>query len=258
MDLNYKTFGQGPPLIILHGLFGALDNWQTLAKRFAEHFSVYIVDQRNHGKSPHDSAMNYPLLAEDLRNFMESKWMFKAHIMGHSMGGKAAMQFALQFPDFVDRLIVVDIHPGANKGGHELIFDAMLSLNLDSLKSRKEADQLLAEKITDFGIRQFLLKNLSRDKESGSYRWKMNLKVLHEHYAAILAAVASEDTFDGPALFIKGGESDYIREDHWGEVLYPFPNAALQTISGAGHWVHADAPVELESIVLTFLQESES
>jgi len=256
MELNYKTFGQGPPLIILHGLFGTLDNWQTLAKRFAEHYSVYIVDQRNHGKSPHDSEMSYPLLAEDLRNFMESKWMFKAHILGHSMGGKAAMQFALQFPDFVDHLIIVDMHPRANEGGHELIFDAMLSLELDKLKSRKEADQLLAEKITDFGVRQFLLKNLSRDKENDSYRWKMNLKVLHKHYAAILAAVASEEAFDGPTLFIKGERSDYIIADHWEEVLQPFPNASLQTISDAGHWVHADAPEELEKIVLTFLQEN--
>jgi len=256
MELNYKTFGQGPPLIILHGLFGTLDNWQTLAKRFAEHFSVYIVDQRNHGKSPHDAEMSYPLLAEDLRHFMESKWMFKAHIMGHSMGGKAAMQFALQFPDFVDHLVVVDMHPGANKGGHEVIFDAMLSLDLKKLKNRKEADQLLEEKIPDFGVRQFLLKNLSRDKESGSYRWKMNLKVLHEHYSAILAAVGGEDVFDGPALFIKGGESDYIQEDQWPAVLQPFPNAVLQTVRGAGHWVHADAPKELEDIVLAFLQEN--
>ena len=256
MELNYKTFGQGPPLIILHGLFGTLDNWQTLAKRFAEHFSVYIVDQRNHGKSPHDSEMNYPLMAEDLRNFMESKWMFKAHVMGHSMGGKAAMQFALQFPDFVDHLIVVDMHPAANEGGHEVIFDAMLSLELDQLKNRKEADQLLAEKIPNFGIRQFLLKNLSRDKERGGYGWKMNLKVLYDHYPEILAAVGNEDSFDEPVLFIKGGESDYVREDHWGEVLELFPNAVLQTISGAGHWVHADAPKELEDIVLEFLKES--
>ena len=255
MELNYKTFGQGPPLIILHGLFGTLDNWQTLAKRFAEHYSVYIIDQRNHGKSPHHSEMTYPLLAEDLRDFMESKWMFKAHIMGHSMGGKAAMQFALQFPDFVDHLIVVDMHPAANEGGHEQIFDAMLSLDLKQLKNRKEASQLLEEKIADFGVRQFLLKNLSRDKENDAYRWKMNLKALHERYPDILAAVSGEEAFEGPALFIKGGRSNYIQDSHWPEVLDPFPNAKLYTVEEAGHWVHADAPKELEKVVVDFLNE---
>ena len=126
MDLNYKSFGQGHPLIILHGLFGTLDNWQTIAKQLSKQYSVYIIDQRNHGRSPHTNQMDYALMAEDLRDFLEANWIHKAHIMGHSMGGKTAMQFALDYPGMVDKLIIVDIAPGVNAGGHETIFQAML------------------------------------------------------------------------------------------------------------------------------------
>lgn len=252
MELNYKTFGQGPPLVILHGLFGMLDNWQTLAKRFAEHFSVYIIDQRNHGKSPHSDEMSYPLMAEDLQRFLESQWMFKAHILGHSMGGKTAMQFALNYPDWVDRLVIVDILPSAGEGGHELIFDAMLGLDLNSIVNRKEAEQALEVKISEYGIRQFLLKNLSRDKSTGGYRWKMNLQALHQHYQEILNALTG-DPFDEDCLFIKGERSNYITSETWDEALALFPNANLETINEAGHWVHADAPDELYEKVLKFL-----
>jgi len=163
MELNYKSFGQGPPLLILHGLFGTLDNWQTLGKRWAENFTVFLVDQRNHGRSPHLPEHNYPVMAEDLKAFMEANWMYEAHIMGHSMGGKTAMQFALNYPDMVDKLIVVDIAPKPYVGGHEAIVEALNALPLAKIESRSQADAFLAERIADFGVRQFLLKKAPTD-----------------------------------------------------------------------------------------------
>lgn len=255
MDLNFKALGQGPPLIILHGLFGMLDNWQTLAKQFAEHYSVYIIDQRNHGRSPHVEEISYPLMAADLHAFMEKQWIYEAHIMGHSMGGKTAMQFALDFPDMVDKLIVVDMYPGPNSGGHQTIFEAMFALDLLNTPDRKTADAQLSERISEWGTRQFLLKNLSRDKASGGYRWKMNLEVLHRHYEDILAAVGGEEAFEGPSLFIGGSRSDYRLNEHWSEIEELFPQAQLQMVEGAGHWVHADAPRELHQLVIDFLTD---
>lgn len=253
MELNYKSFGQGDPVIILHGLFGTLDNWQTIARALAEEYLVFIIDQRNHGRSPHVPGMSYPLLAEDLREFMESHWMYRAHIVGHSMGGKTAMQFALSYPDMVNRLAVIDIAPKEYEGGHEVIFDALLSLPLDKIDSRQEAESFLAERINDPGVLQFLLKNLSRNTD-GRYAWKMNLPVLHQHYRDILGPVTGDAPFDDPVLFLRGGQSPYIQlpED---EVVIRnlFPQAGVQTVAGAGHWVHAEAPQEVVAHLISFL-----
>jgi len=254
MQLNYKEFGQGEPLIILHGLFGTLDNWQTLAKRFAENYTVFIIDQRNHGKSPHMDEHSYELMAEDLRIFMESNFMFKAHILGHSMGGKTAMKFALNNPDMVDKLTIVDISPKQNEGGHETIFEALFSLDLAKIKSRSEADAELTKLIADLGVRQFLLKNLTRKKEGG-YRWKMNLTALHMHYQEILAETVGEDTFDEPSLFIRGGKSGYILDEDIPQIKEFFPAARIETVADAGHWVHAEQPEELYRLVSEFLEE---
>ena len=251
MELNFKEFGQGDPIIILHGLFGSLDNWQTIAKQLAEDYSVFIIDQRNHGKSPHLPEISYRLMAEDLQGFMEQQWIHRAHILGHSMGGKTAMQFALDYPEMVDKLIVVDIAPGVNSGGHETIFQAMLSLNPETTENRKAADDFLAERIEEFGVRQFILKNLSRNK-SGGYRWKMNLSVLHQYYTEILAAVEGSVPFEESSLFIRGAKSNYIQSAD--DLLPLFPQANLVTIPEAGHWVHADAPKALLEEVRHFLQ----
>lgn len=251
MNLNFKSFGQGPPVIILHGLFGNLDNWQTFAKQLAADFSVYIVDQRNHGRSPHVEEMNYPAAAEDLKLFMESQWMYHAHVIGHSMGGKTAMQFAFDHPDMLDQLVVVDIGPKAYEGGHQAIFEAMLSLDVANLKSRNEAEAHLAKSISDHGVRLFLMKNLTRAK-SGGFAWKINLPVLHREYANILAAVTGEP-FDGPSLFVRGGQSDYVQESDWSSIQDLFPDARLTSIPDSGHWVHAEAPQALLQEVKQFL-----
>ena len=193
-------------------------------------------------------------MAEDLKHFMEEHWIHKAFVLGHSMGGKTAMQFAVDYPDMVDKLIVVDIGPFSKRGGHGLIFDALLSMNLDEIKSRKEADEVLNIKIPEFGVRQFLLKNLTRKKE-GNYTWKMNLPVLHKEYAEILADVDVNDPFEGETLFIRGAQSNYIEEKEFSKFKNIFPNAQLETIEKAGHWVHADQPDELLQKVTNFLEE---
>lgn len=253
MELNYKEFGQGEPLIILHGLFGMLDNWQTLGKRFAAHHSVYLIDQRNHGRSPHTEPMTYAAMAEDLHDFLVSHWIYKAHILGHSMGGKTAMEFALRYPDMVDRLIVVDIAPKAYVGGHQEIFEALFALDLSTLDKREDAEAFLQDRIADYGVRQFLLKNLSRTKADG-YRWKMNLPVIYKHYSDILAAPETGRQFEGPTLFVRGGQSDYIMDNDLPLIQEFFPDANLKTIPEAGHWVHAAAPDALYDRIGAFLE----
>ena len=252
MGLNFKSFGQGDPIIILHGLFGTLDNWQTIAKKLAEHYTVYIVDQRNHGRSPHFEEMDYELMASDIKAFMESQWIYSCHLIGHSMGGKTAMQFAADYPDILEKLIVVDIAPKVYEGGHQAIFDALFSLDLDQIQSRKEADQLLATQIEDFGIRQFLLKNLTRSKEGG-YQWKMNLPIIYQSYSSILSTIEPSEPFEKETLFIRGGQSNYIQSSDELLIKAQFPMATIQTIESAGHWVHAEAPNALLDMVLSFL-----
>ncbi len=253
MELNYKTYGQGAPLLILHGLFGTLDNWQTIAKQLAEHYTVYVPDLRNHGRSPHMPDISYPIMAEDLKAFMEAHWIFKAHLMGHSMGGKVAMQFALQNPDMVEKLIVVDIAPKAYAGGHDAIFDALLAMDPGAITERSEAEAFLSTRIPEQGVRQFLMKNLTRNK-AGGYEWKMNLPALSAHYRDLLAPV-SGDVFEGPAFFLRGGLSDYVLDSDLPDIRKHFPLATLDTVPGAGHWVHAEQPAVLLEKVKAFLME---
>lgn len=255
MKLNYKSFGQGDPIVILHGLFGTLDNWQTLAKQLAEHYTVYIIDQRNHGRSPHADEFNYRILAEDLQQFMEDNWMYKARVIGHSMGGKTALQFALEYPAMVEQLVVVDMGIKAYTGGHAEIFAALLELDVAKITDRKAAADLLAARIPERGVRQFLLKNLTRSK-AGGYQWKMNLPVLHARYQDILAAIESNDTFDGDTLFIRGGKSNYVQDNDWNAIQTLFPRAELATVANAGHWVHAEQPQQLLQLVLNFFAKN--
>lgn len=254
MDLNYKEFGQGDPIIILHGLFGTLDNWQTVAKQLAEDYSVFILDQRNHGRSPHVDHIDYPSMADDLHHFMETQWIHKSYIIGHSMGGKTAMQFALHYPDMVEKLVVVDIAPKAYEGGHQAIIDALFALDLKSVESRKWADDFLKTKIEDFGVRQFLLKNLTRSK-SGGYEWKMNLSVIAKDYPKILEALSSDEKFENPTLFIRGGKSDYIADNEEEHLKNHFAKARVETVPNVGHWVHAEAPDALLTLVRGFFEE---
>lgn len=252
MKLNYKQFGQGEPIIILHGLFGTLDNWQTIAKKLAENYMVFIIDQRNHGKSPHSDAFSYKILAEDLKAFMLEQHMYEATIIGHSMGGKVAMRFALDYPDMVTKLVVVDIAPKQYSGGHQVIFDAMFDLDLEKLTDRQSIDEALKASIPEDSIRLFLMKNLARQKDGG-YRWKMNLPVLYKEYQEILSAIEAEDAYDDEVLFIRGGRSRYIKDEDVLEIQEIFPLMRLETISNAGHWLHAEAPKMFIKIVNDFI-----
>jgi len=250
LPLNFKVFGSGDPIIILHGFMGSLDNWQSFAKQLAEDYMVITVDLRNHGKSPHDHGFSYELMAEDLKALMESEWIHNAVIMGHSMGGKVAMKFAMMYPDMVEKLIVVDIAPKLYPRGHDDVLEAMNAISIGDLKDRKEAEAILAKTLDDQGIRLFLMKNLKRQGEG--YIWKVNLPVVTERYEAILQAIDG-DPFDDLTLFVRGANSKYVLDSDMDYIKVLFPEAQLSTIEEAGHWIHAERPEELMEIVKTFL-----
>jgi esterase len=201
MQLHYETCGTGAPLIILHGLLGSLENWHTLSRRLGEHFQVFAVDQRNHGRSPHSAGMSFALMAEDVRELMETQHLEHAHVLGHSMGGKTAMQLALAYPKLVDRLVVVDISPRAYSPRHVQVIQSALSLDLSRFQNRGDVDRALAPSIPDTAVRQFLLKSLARN-DTGGLRWKLNLKDIARNYERMSQALSHEAPFSGPALFM--------------------------------------------------------
>lgn len=254
MELNYKSFGVGEPVLILHGMFGTLDNWQTLAKKMAEKYMVFILDLRNHGRSPHDEEMSYAVMAEDVKEFMTQHWIHEARIVGHSMGGKVAMRLAQEHPDMVKQLVVVDMAPKTYHGGHEEILSALADLDLAQIDSRREAQEQLEARIQSLGVRQFLLKNLTRDTEQERYVWKMNLPVIRAAYDEILGYESGLLTYTGPTLFIRGVKSNYIDADELPRLQSYFPAAQLSNIENAGHWVHAEQPKVFLQTVLDFFE----
>ncbi|MDX5443151.1 MAG: alpha/beta fold hydrolase [Hymenobacteraceae bacterium] len=255
MKLHYRELGQGKPLMILHGLFGTLDNWQSMAKRFAEHYHVYLVDMRNHGRSGHSHDFDYNLMAEDLLEFVNDHQLEQPYVIGHSMGGKAAMKFALQNPDKVGKLIVVDISPKAYPVHHDQIIKGLQAVDLASLENRQQADEQLARYVAEDDVRLFLLKNLYRT-EDGGFGWRVNLKAIDENIDLIGAAIESDTPFRNPALFIRGAKSKYIKlEDQYEYIEHLFPNVEIETIQNAGHWVHAEAPDALYELVVKFLEQ---
>lgn len=249
--LHFKSSGKGEPLIILHGLFGMLDNWQTIANRLDNRYLVYLVDLRNHGRSPHMESMTYPEMAEDIVQLMDAEGIPAANILGHSMGGKVAMQLAFDHPLRVQKLIVADIGPKGYPPGHDQIFEALDAVVLPAVTQRRDAEEMMQQVLHDPGIILFLMKNLQRHTD-GSYGWRMNLEVIREQYSSIRGPVSGE-SFHDPALFIRGSRSDYIPENDWPAIQELFPLAALVTIPDAGHWVHADQPDMLLNEVVRFL-----
>jgi pimeloyl-ACP methyl ester carboxylesterase len=253
MQLNYKVMGQGPPVVILHGVFGTLDNWQTAAKALAERHTVYLVDNRNHGRSPHEEAFNYEVMSEDLLNFIQAQRLDQPVVIGHSMGGKVAMYYACRYqPANLSKLIVVDIAPKYYRPHHQQILEGLLSIDLSQVGNRQQADQQLARYVPEPDTRQFLLKNLYRTDEGG-FGWRMNLPVLNEKIENIGEGLPAHFRSDKPALFIRGGKSNYIRESDAALIKEHFPNATIETIAGAGHWVHAEQPALLLEKVLAFI-----
>jgi pimeloyl-ACP methyl ester carboxylesterase len=242
MELNYKKFGEGDStILILHGFLGSLDNWQTVAKHLSDHYTVFTIDQRNHGRSPHSEEMDYHLLANDIVWFCTQHALQTVSIIGHSMGGKVAMLVALVHPGLIDKLVVVDIAPVPYEGGHESLLFAMAEAPIKTMVKRDEVDTFLQPRIPNFGVRQFVMKNLSRDDE-GKFVWKCNLESLIMNYRNLMDFPRTAHTFTGNVYFIKGEQSGYITKENWPACKEYFPSAELQSVNYAGHWVHADNP----------------
>jgi esterase len=252
MRLHYRQLGQGEPLVLLHGLFGSADNWFSVAPKLAEKFHVIAADLRNHGQSPHDAKMNYPLMAADVDELFAACCITSASVVGHSMGGKVAIELALDFPQRVKELVVADIAPRAYSRSHDNILDALLALNLASFKSRQDIEHALAAAIPSLSLRRFLLKSVGRD-DDGRFFWKMNLHGIAANYGSLCEPVGGGTSFARPALFVRGGKSDYITLADEAEIRQQFPVATIQSIPAAGHWVHADAPQEFTRLLLDFL-----
>lgn len=252
MILNHKILGQGPPLIILHGLFGSLDNWLGIGKSLSDQWTVYLVDLRNHGKSFHQSQFNFQVMSNDLLQLVNHLDLPHYQLMGHSMGGKVAMFHAQSSPDRVRQLVVVDIGPKSYPVHHQMILKGLALLDPRTLESRQQADDHLAEYVPEPGVRQFLLKNLSRNS-SGSYQWKLNLKAISQNIESIGIALPGEKIIETPTLFVRGEHSHYIEEGDIAGINRQFPHAAIDTVQGAGHWVHAENPEMFLEIIRKFL-----
>lgn len=257
--LHHLDQGQGQPLVILHGLFGTLDNWQTLARRWATEAGLRVVsvDLRNHGRSFHSPEHSYSLMVEDVLALFDHLQLGPdTTLLGHSMGGKVAMCLALDHPERLARLIVVDIAPRFSDMRHQDdILAGLHAVDLTAISNRQEADAALAPHVRNLGTRQFLLKNLYR-KEDNSFAWRINLDVLAAQLPAIGEATESPTPFLKPALFIRGGNSDYIStEDKLYDIPTLFPNSEVATVVDAGHWVHAEKPEEIFQLVRAFAQQ---
>ena len=257
MTLHYRVLGETspnyPPIIILHGVFGTSDNWQTFGKALADQYQVFLVDQRNHGYSPHDPQFDYPTMANDLREFVTQHALDRPVVLGHSMGGKTAMFFATLYPNLLSKLIVVDIAPRAYPVHHQAVLAGLEAVAIDEIQSRRDAEEQMAPHVSERGVQQFLLKNLQRT-DTG-FAWKLNLPVIRDNIESIGVAVPSDTPFTGPTLFVRGEQSDYIPHEDETLITRIFPAARVVSIAGAGHWVHAEQPKALLEATQNFLQE---
>lgn len=268
MELFYREFNnKGSCLVIIHGLYGASDNWVSIARKLEKHYHIFLIDQRNHGRSPHRPQHDYESMANDLLSFFDLNQIRKAHIIGHSMGGKAAMHFALKNPQRVYKLAVLDIAPKPYKpsknlsqltNNHAVIIDSMLNADLQKAKSRQDVEHSLEQKLPDKKLRQFLLKNVDRDKE-GKYRWKVNLQALKKNLNLIMDGFSElnpkENQSNIPAIFIRGEKSDYVSDDDLAIIKSYFRNSEIVTIPDSGHWLHAEQPELLIKTLKYFLTD---
>ncbi len=252
--LHYKTIGEGSEtVVILHGLFGCLDNWQTFAQKLGETYTIIIVDQRNHGKSPHFDEHNYELMSNDLKELVDFLDLTKFHLIGHSMGGKTAMRFAVEHPYLTEKLIVVDIGPKYYPPHHQKIIEALQAVDFSLVNSRKEVDVLLSEKIKDPGVKQFLLKGLTWESKT-KMKWKFNFQAIASEIENIGEEIDSSSYFSSPTLFLKGENSSYIEDRDHDKIEQIFPNSEVIDIANSGHWVHAENPVDFHTEVISFLK----
>jgi esterase len=253
MQLYFKELGQanGLPLIMLHGLFGSSDNWLNVAPRLG--CKCYALDLRNHGHSPHSEEMDYALMAGDVAEFLDAQKLEAVNVLGHSMGGKVAMQLALTYPTRVRKLVIVDMAPRPYSPEHQPIFEALLALDLKQFHSRREIEDALAPGIPDLTLRRFLLKNLAHEPQA--FKWRIPLPVIFANYPKLCEPIAPQTPFPGPALFLYGGQSPYVSEADVPRIRELFPQAVIETIPQARHWIHADAPDDFVRQVSLFLSK---
>lgn len=253
--LNYRVFGtlgSAPPLVVLHGLLGTLDNWQTFAREQSATRAVLALDLRNHGNSAHVEGMSYRHMVADVLTVLDALAIPCCDLMGHSMGGKVAMRLALQSPERVQRLIVVDIAPKTYPPRHQALLQALSSLPLATLTSRRQADEWLSSTVEHPFERGFLLKNLSR-RSDGTFAWQCNLAEIAKHYLTISGFPRPENVFNQPTLFVRGGQSDYLQETDIEGIREAFPQANIITIDAAGHLPHVQTPAAFNTVVNAFL-----
>jgi esterase len=256
MELFYRKEGTGSPLVIVHGLYGSSDNWVNIGKHLAEKHTVYMVDLRNHGRSPFSNSHTFNDMRNDLVEFFEKHNIEKATLLGHSMGGKAAMWFALDFPEKVEKLVIADIAPkdyfllkeDSQFYLHQNILLAMMEIDFSKIKSRNDVDDFMAQKIDDVNIRQFLLKNVAKDKMNHQYKWRVNAGVLYDHLDEIVSGV-NKNWFEDripitsyPVIFIRGMKSKYILPEDEPMIKEIYPDSRIIDIPDAGHWLHAEQP----------------
>jgi len=252
--LHSNSLGSGEPLLIIHGFLGMGDNWKTLARRFSETYEVHLIDQRNHGRSFHTAIFDYEVMVEDLLNYINHYQLEKVIILGHSMGGKAAMLFAVSHPEKVSKIILADIGPKFYPRHHDLILEGLSAVDFSKQKSRKAIEEVLAKYISEVGIRQFLLKNVYwKTKEELAFRF--NLTSLLDNLDEIGVALPSQTIFEGEALFLKGENSGYITPEDEDLITAHFPKAVILTVKNSGHWLHAENPDDFYDYVVSFLSK---
>ena len=255
MKLFFRNFGKGQSIIILHGLLGVSDNWVTLGKKLSENYNVFIPDLRNHGRSEHSDEFDYDNMSDDILEFIQTNKLENPILIGHSMGGKLAMNLAVKHPKIINKIIVVDISPRKYEISnlHQEVLDTMISIDFTSISSRQEVEELLEEKFETKYVKLWILKNLYR-KPNNSFVWRPNLEIIRKNLLKIKEEVDSQSSCNSQILFIKGGNSDYIVGEDYKIILNNFPNAEIETIKNASHWIHVDKPKELIHTISEFLK----
>jgi esterase len=253
-DVHYQIHSDSPDkpwLMLIHGLFGSLDNLSALRRQFTESFQVLSIDLPDHGKSSFTEAFSFAHYAKLISELVDSLEIKRLSIVGHSLGGKVAMQLALSQHELISHLVVLDIAPVKYAARHSNVFQGLNNVVLADITSRKEADIALSKYVEDSSTRQFLLKSLYN--EDDIWKWRFNVALLQKDYAELSAAINSEKPYLGPVLFIKGELSDYLLPEHRDAVVQLFPNSQSKMISGTGHWLHAEKPELCAKIILAFL-----
>lgn len=262
MKLFYRRYGEGPPLIILHGLYGSSDNWMTIARKISRHFTVYLPDMRNHGQSPHDDIHDYPSMTRDLLEFADELNLGRFFLAGHSIGGKTAISFALKWPDRINGLLIADISPFTDKTSvkqaydqHSIILRTILDINISEAGSRQDIEELLSGHITSSRERGLIMKNIRRS-EDGKFTWKINASPLMNNLLKMIEGFNRPENDECgitgfPVIFLKGERSVYLNPADYSDILKLFPAAEFRVVKNAGHWVHADNPEAVAEALLS-------